>query len=59
MFGGLYDFAGKIRTKTIAKGRTLFCLTGHLHNYQKTVEAMPETPFDEIVDKTLYINNKI
>ena len=25
LFGGLYDFAGKIRTKTIAKGNTLFC----------------------------------
>ena len=26
IFGGLYDFAGKIRTKTIAKGNTVFCL---------------------------------
>ena len=26
LFGGLYDFAGKIRTKTISKGNTLFCL---------------------------------
>ena len=33
LFGGLYDFAGKIRTKTIAKGDTLFCLAEHLHNY--------------------------
>ena len=24
LFGGLYDFAGKIRTKTISKGNTLF-----------------------------------
>lgn len=32
LFGGLYDFAGKIRTKTIAKGKTLFCLAEHLHN---------------------------
>ena len=30
LFGGLYDFAGKIRTKTIAKGNTLFCLAEHL-----------------------------
>ncbi|MBQ6204891.1 MAG: hypothetical protein IJK46_12460 [Prevotella sp.] len=51
LFGGLYDFAGKIRTKTIAKGNMLFCLTGHLHSYLKTVETMPETTFDEIVDK--------
>ena len=56
LFGGLYDFAGKIRTKTIAKGNTLFCLAEHLHSYLKTVEAMPETSFDEIVDKYVEMN---
>ena len=56
LFGGLYDFAGKIRTKTIAKGNTLFCLAEHLHNYLKVVEAMPETTFDEIVDKYVEMN---
>ena len=56
LFGGLYDFAGKIRTKTIAKGNTLFCLAEHLHGYLKTVEAMPESSFDEIVDKYVEMN---
>ena len=56
LFGGLYDFAGKIRTKTIAKGNTLFCLAEHLHNYLKIVEAMPEITFDEIVDKYVEMN---
>ena len=56
LFGGLYDFAGKIRTKTIAKGNTLFCLAEHLHNYLKTVEQMPETTYDEIVDKYVEMN---
>ena len=56
LFGGLYDFAGKIRSKTIAKGNTLFCLAEHLHNYLKTVEAMPENTFDEIVDKYVEMN---
>ena len=56
LFGGLYDFAGKIRTKTIAKGNTIFCLAEHLQNYLKTVEAMPETTFDEIVDKYVEMN---
>ena len=56
LFGGLYDFAGKIRTKTISKGDTIFCLAEHLHNYLKTVEAMPETTFDEIVDKYVEMN---
>ena len=56
LFGGLYDFAGKIRTKTIAKGNTLFCLAEHLHNYLKIVEAMPETTFEEIADKYVEMN---
>lgn len=56
LFGGLYDFAGKIRTKTIAKGNTLFCLAEHLHSYLETVEQMPETTYDEIVDKYVEMN---
>ena len=56
LFGGLYDFAGKIRTKTISKGNTLFCLAEHLHNYLKTVEAMPENTFEEIIDKYVEMN---
>ena len=38
LFGGLYDFAGKIRTKTISKGNTLFCLAEYLHLNLKTIE---------------------
>lgn len=56
LFGGLYDFAGKIRTKTIAKGNTLFCLAEHLHSFLNTVEQMPETTYDEIVDKYVEMN---
>ena len=56
IFGGLYDFAGKIRTKTISKGNTIFCLAEHLHNYLQTVEKMPENTFDEIIDKYVEMN---
>ena len=56
IFGGLYDFAGKIRTKTIAKRNTLFCLVEHLHSFLKTVEAMQENAYDEIVDKYVEMN---
>ena len=56
LFGGLYDFAGKIRNKTIAKGNTQFCLAEHLHSYLESVEVMPETTFDEIVDKYVEMN---
>lgn len=56
LFGGLYDFAGKIRTKTISKGKTIFCLAEHLHQYLQTVENMPDTTFHEIVDKYVEMN---
>ena len=56
IFGGLYDFAGKIRTKTISKGNTLFCLAEYLHQNLATIEKMPETTFDEIVDKYVEMN---
>ena len=56
LFGGLYDFAGKIRTKTISKGNTIFCLAEHLHQYLQTVEQMPDNAFDEIVDKYVEMN---
>jgi cell filamentation protein len=56
IFGGLYDFAGKIRTKTISKGNTLFCLAEYLPQNLKTIEQMPENTFDEIVDKYVEMN---
>ena len=56
IFGGLYDFAGRIRTKTISKGNTLFCLAEYLHQNLNTIEQMPENTFDEIVDKYVEMN---
>ena len=56
LFGGLYDFAGKIRTKTISKGGTVFCLAEYLQENLQTIEKMPEDTFDEIVDKYVEMN---
>jgi cell filamentation protein len=56
LFGGLYDFAGKIRTKNISKGNTLFCLAEFLPQNLTTIEQMPDTTFDEIVDKYVEMN---
>ena len=56
IFGGLYDFAGKIRTKTISKGNTLFCLAEYLPQNLKSIEQMPENTFDEIVDTYVEMN---
>lgn len=56
IFGGLYDFAGKIRTKTIWKDGTLFCRAEYLPHSLEQIERMPETTFDEIVDKYVEMN---
>ena len=56
LFGGLYDFAGKIRTKTIWKDGTLFCRAEYLQENLKSIEKMPETSFEEIVEKYVEMN---
>ena len=56
IFGGLYDFAGKIRTKTIWKDGTLFCRAEYLMQNLRTIESMPENSFDEITDKYVEMN---
>jgi len=56
IFGGLYDFAGKIRTKTISKGNFTFCLAQYLDNALQMIDRMPENTFDEIVDKYVEMN---
>ena len=56
LFGGLYDFAGQIRNKTISKGGFTFCLWQHLGQQLLLIEQMPETTFDEIVSKYVEMN---
>ena len=56
LFGGLYDFAGQIRTKTIWKDGTLFCRAEYLRYNLKQIEQMPQATFDEIVDKYIEMN---
>jgi cell filamentation protein len=51
LFGGLYDFAGQIRQKNISKGGFQFAVSRFLGETLKQIEAMPETTFDEIVNK--------
>lgn len=56
IFGGLYDFAGKMRTVNIAKGGFQFAMVHYLPATLKTIERMPENTFDEIVDKYVEMN---
>lgn len=56
IFGGLYDFAGKIRQKNISKGGFQFAVSHFLGNTLREIEEMPEHTFDEIVDKYIEMN---
>lgn len=56
LFDGLYDFAGKIRTKNIAKGGFRFANALYLEQVLAVVEKMPETTFEEIVAKYVEMN---
>lgn len=56
LFGGLYDFAGQIRTKTIWKDGTMFCRAEYLKYNLGVIEDMPESTFDEIVSKYVEMN---
>ena len=56
LFGGLYDFAGQIRTKNISKGGFTFANCMHFPETLQTIERMPETTFNEIMDKYVEMN---
>lgn len=56
IFGGLYDFAGKIRQVNIAKGGFQFAMAQYLPQTLEQIERMPASNFDEIVDKYIEMN---
>ena len=56
LFGGLYDFAGQIRTVNIAKGGFQFAMVQYLPQTLANIEQMPETTFEEIADKYVEMN---
>lgn len=56
IFGGLYDFAGQIRSKNISKGGFMFASAEFLPATLKTIENMPEENLREIVDKFIEMN---
>ncbi len=56
LFGEIYDFAGKIRTVNIAKGSFRFASVVYLETSLKNIEAMPQSTFDEIIEKYVEMN---
>ena len=56
IFGGLYDFAGQIRTLNIAKGGFAFAPAAYLDGALAHIEAMPEDSLEAIVNKYVEMN---
>ncbi len=56
IFGGLYDFAGQIRTLNIAKGGFAFAPAMFLNESLKNIEAMPDNTFEQIISKYIEMN---
>jgi cell filamentation protein len=56
LFGGLYDFAGQLRTKNISKGGYQFEYAQYLMSTLQKIDNMPETTFDDIVEKYVAMN---
>lgn len=56
LFGGLYDFAGQIRSVNLAKGGFQFAMAQHLPQTLSSIEQMPEDTFEQIVDKYVEMN---
>ena len=56
LFGGLYDFAGQIRSRNISKGGFLFAAAHFLPETLRTIEKMPENTFEEIANKYVELN---
>lgn len=56
LFGGLYEFAGQIRTKNISKDNFRFANSLYLTDILAKIDTMPETTFEEIISKYAEMN---
>lgn len=56
LFQDVYDFAGKLRTVNIAKGNFRFAPVLYLTAALESIDQMPQSTFDEIVEKYVEMN---
>ena len=56
LFDELYDFAGEVRSVNIAKGNFRFAPVMYLQAAIQNIEKMPQSTFDEIVEKYVEMN---
>lgn len=56
LFEDIYDFAGKVRTVNLAKGNFRFAPVMYLDAALENIEKMPQSTFDEIIEKYVEMN---
>ena len=56
LFEDIYDFAGKLRTVNLAKGNFHFAPLMYLKAALSNIDKMPQSTFDEIVEKYVEMN---
>ena len=56
VFGDIYPFAGEIRTVNLAKGNFRFAPVMYLKPSLDHIDAMPQSTFDEIIEKYVEMN---
>lgn len=56
LFGGLYDFAGQIREKSISKSGCRFVYAQHLKSKLQEIDALPQKTLDDIILKYVEMN---
>ena len=56
LFEDVYDFAGKLRTVNLAKGSFRFAPLMYLEAALANIDKMPQSTFDEIVEKYVEMN---
>lgn len=56
LFDEIYDFAGEVRTVNLAKGNFRFAPLMYLEAALDSIDKMPQSSFDEIVEKYVEMN---
>lgn len=56
LFDDIYDFAGVLRKVNIAKGNFRFTPLAYLEEAIKNIENMPQSNYDEIIEKYVEMN---
>lgn len=56
LFEDIYSFAGQVRNVNLAKGNFRFAPVMYLHAALEHIEKMPQSTFDEIVEKYVEMN---